>query len=217
MYNYMDKRYAIIIVVMILVFVGLYRHMFYNPFYNKNVIVVGNSRELLKAEKGEEIDSNYDMIIRLNHFKIEGYEKYTGTRTDGMHMNYVSTPPERTQGLLKNNDIKWMGTRDKIRFCGRTGVSILDKRVFQYDKNSLPCRSPTSGTAVIADIVKYCNRPITIVGLGGYSEPGYYYDEKKHILNHNWNTAHTKHCPAVEQNFIDKLIKNGKVRRLMDD
>ena len=201
------------IMVLFAVLVLVYTHLFYNPFKDKNVIVVGNSKELLDDEMGSVIDG-YDMIIRLNHFKIEGYEKYTGTRTDGIHMNYILTPREVIHNVLDTNTIKWMGTRDKSRFCSKVGMSRFDKRVFQYDTKTLPCRSPTSGTAVLADIMKYCNRPVTIIGVGGYSEPGYYYKETQKVLDHNWKNSQDRHCLEVEKVFLDNLIESGKVRKL---
>ena len=163
---------------------------------------------------GRVID-NYDIVIRLNHFKIDGYEKYTGTRTDGFHMNYISIPHETIHGVIDTNNIKWMGTRNKPRFCKMAKLSRFDKRIFQYDMVKLPCNSPTSGTAALTDIIDYCNRPVTIIGLGGYSEPGYYYDESQDVVDHNWNVAYSRHCPEKEKELIEKLIKDGKVKRLI--
>ncbi len=51
------------------------------------VVVIGNSRDLLDKEDGEKIDQ-FDRIIRLNSFKLEGCEKHVGSRIDivSMHM-----------------------------------------------------------------------------------------------------------------------------------
>ena len=75
---------------------------------------------------------------------------------------------------------------------------------------------PTSGTALISNIIELCDRPVTIVGLEGYSQPGYYYKEDEKVLQHNWKNANTRHCPKAEQVLINHLVKTGKVRRLMD-
>lgn len=50
-------------------------------FKNKSVAVVGSSGNLLNREAGEEIDS-HDIVIRFNQARVEGYEKYVGSRTD---------------------------------------------------------------------------------------------------------------------------------------
>ena len=44
-------------------------------------IIVGNSASILNRNNGYLIDS-FDVVIRLNKFKIKGYEKYVGTKTD---------------------------------------------------------------------------------------------------------------------------------------
>jgi len=202
--------------LMIVLLALLYAHVFYNPFKNKSVVIVGNSKELLNEEMGSIIDG-HDVVIRLNHFKIEGYEKYTGTRTDGIHMNYIATPPEIIRDVINTNNIKWIGTRNKPAFCGKTGLSRFDRRVFQYDMGKFPCNSPTSGTAALIDIVNYCNKPVSIIGLGGYAEPGYYYDETRDVMDNNWNNAYNRHCPDKEKALIEKLIESGKVRRLLKE
>lgn len=186
-----------------------------NPFLNKRVIVVGNSRELLTHEMGQEID-DFDVVVRLNNFKIKGYEKYTGTRTDAFHMNHNTIPREEIQGVMDTNDVVWMGTRNRRKFCRRTGVSMSDKRVHQYKKDEYVCRAPTSGTMALSAILNMCNLPVTIVGLGGYAEPGYYYKESQETIDRNWNTANTHHCPEKEQKFIDDAIRRGVVKKLTD-
>lgn len=49
--------------------------------WNKNakVIIVGNGPSVLEKENGELIDS-FNGIVRLNDFKLEGFEKHTGKR-----------------------------------------------------------------------------------------------------------------------------------------
>ena len=44
------------------------------------IIIVGNSPQLLEHKNGKLIDE-FDVVIRTGRFVIDGYEKYTGTRT----------------------------------------------------------------------------------------------------------------------------------------
>lgn len=46
-----------------------------------NVLLVGNSSDLLKQNNGKLIDS-YDTVIRFNGGNPEGYEKHLGEKTD---------------------------------------------------------------------------------------------------------------------------------------
>ena len=48
---------------------------------NQSIALVGNSGKLKNEEYGELIDS-YDIVIRCNLARVEGYEKNVGTKTD---------------------------------------------------------------------------------------------------------------------------------------
>ena len=50
-------------------------------FTGNSCAVVGNSSNLLEYELGEEIDS-HDFIIRFNHARVKGFEKYVGSKTN---------------------------------------------------------------------------------------------------------------------------------------
>lgn len=45
------------------------------------VLVLGNAPTLLDRELGKDID-RFDTVIRVNNFRVAGYEKYVGTKTD---------------------------------------------------------------------------------------------------------------------------------------
>ena len=47
------------------------------------VLLIGNGSSVLDHELGKKIDSEFDVIFRINRFKIKGFEKNVGTRTDG--------------------------------------------------------------------------------------------------------------------------------------
>lgn len=47
----------------------------------KRIVIVGNGKKALNSKKKEFIDSS-SIVIRMNNFKIEGYEEYVGTKTD---------------------------------------------------------------------------------------------------------------------------------------
>lgn len=45
------------------------------------VLVLGNAPSLLDREMGKEIDK-FDTVIRINNYRVSGYEKFVGTKTD---------------------------------------------------------------------------------------------------------------------------------------
>lgn len=48
---------------------------------NNSILLIGNGPSILNNEIGNIIDS-HNLICRFNAFKIDGYEKYTGIKTD---------------------------------------------------------------------------------------------------------------------------------------
>lgn len=51
-----------------------------------NVIIVGNGKSVLNCKNGHVIDS-FDAVVRLNRFKIKGYEDFVGNKTDIVAVN----------------------------------------------------------------------------------------------------------------------------------
>lgn len=47
----------------------------------KNVLIIGNGSNTMLHENGHKIDT-FDYVVRMGSFKIKGYEKYIGTKTD---------------------------------------------------------------------------------------------------------------------------------------
>jgi len=46
------------------------------------VILIGNSAIDKSKEFGQQIDNDFDLVIRMNRYEIKGYEKYLGTKTN---------------------------------------------------------------------------------------------------------------------------------------
>ncbi|MDD4109934.1 MAG: glycosyltransferase family 29 protein [Clostridia bacterium] len=47
----------------------------------KKVIIIGNGSSVLDKKNGEIINS-FDIVVRVNDFRIDGYEEYVGNKTD---------------------------------------------------------------------------------------------------------------------------------------
>lgn len=61
------------------------------------IIVIGNGKGVLKSKKRDFIDDS--IVIRINNFKINGYEDYVGTRTDiyscnERYLDFIDTSTE---------------------------------------------------------------------------------------------------------------------------
>lgn len=74
------------------------------PFLSKppeklNVLVLGNAPSVLHRELGREIDK-FDVVIRINNFRIRGYEKHVGSKTDYALISPACMPSSELSALL---------------------------------------------------------------------------------------------------------------------
>jgi len=51
------------------------------PNNQETCLIVGNGTSVLDAELGDKVDS-FDTVVRFNAYRIAGYEKHVGTKTD---------------------------------------------------------------------------------------------------------------------------------------
>lgn len=74
----------------------------------KNVIIIGNGRGVLQKQYGKFIDS-FDIVVRINKFRIKGYEKNVGTKTDYISFcepvfyEFIQPENKRRLDFYKNN------------------------------------------------------------------------------------------------------------------
>ena len=67
---------------------------------SKSILIVGNGEGILEEKKGSLIDS-FDTVVRLGQYVLDGYEEYTGTKTDIISTIYWKLNLER----LKNTKV----------------------------------------------------------------------------------------------------------------
>ena len=64
------------------------------------IVIIGNGPSVLKSEKGDLIDS-FDIVVRFNNFKIEGFEKNIGTKTNYWFNTISSHKPKNYSNISK--------------------------------------------------------------------------------------------------------------------
>jgi hypothetical protein len=184
--------------------------LFYNPFWDKSVIVVGNSPKILGKNLGKFIDS-HDIVVRINKFQIDGYEKDVGTKCNALHVNECVTKKNFDKIFSKYfQNILWMGTRNRKKFCKKFEFSWYDWRIQEYEKHG----HLTSGLSVILHIVSMINRPLHIVGIGGHSDPGYYYDQSQKCIEKITNDMDQFHDRNTEHKILKNLENSLKILRI---
>jgi hypothetical protein len=108
----------------------------------RRVIIVGNSSGVLAVENGKKIDS-FDYVVRMGDSpRIQGYEKYVGTKTDMFRMkwfnffNVESGTPQYMFGKKRNHfDINYSDIL--CIFHDPDYFSEIAPCFHRYEKNSL--------------------------------------------------------------------------------
>lgn len=65
---------------------------------NLNVLVLGNAPSVLTRELGEQIDK-FDVVIRVNNFRVKGYETHIGSKTDYALISPACMPSDELSAL----------------------------------------------------------------------------------------------------------------------
>lgn len=193
----------------------------------KSVVVVGNAPTLLLKELGAVIDS-HDIVIRINGYKIEGYEKHVGTKTNIYARSHTPAYPPNDANDYDEFWIKprWRKWKSKFDFMP---LKNMEKNMSKYhellvenfeskDKN----KSVNEGTGLttiryaIKRFNKGKNNPISIVGFNCFSglesnasKRYHYYLNEPAAIHKILKEEHFKnlnHSFAEEKDSIKKLI-----------
>jgi len=114
----------------------------------KNIIIVGNGSSLLDKENGSKIDS-FDIVVRFNGFKINGFEKHTGTKTNiwyTVNMHHVRKINEFDRIIV--HTWHW-GLDDKIYQTLKASTNRPCTKTTREMVREIPLQSPPS-TELIA-------------------------------------------------------------------
>lgn len=178
----------------------------------KNVLLIGNGPSAINKERGKEIDAFDGRVVRCNGYKIKGYEKYIGTRTDililGMlnlkevlqpQYDYILLYQAQLDGGAGLRKIKEESRHNKIIF-----FPIHEKDKFKELLQLSRHKEPSTG--IIA--IYWFMRPtinLYLYGFDFYTAGGEYY--KPRIVKKKINC----HDPKQEKIYVDWLYENNKI------
>ena len=77
------------------------------------VILVGNGSSVLDNECGNYIDSEFDIVYRINRFKTFGFEKQVGSRVDGWFLadtgfQWIEKPTTEVEGSMRFKEFEYV-------------------------------------------------------------------------------------------------------------
>tara|TARA_B100001564_G_C20606553_1_gene655435 strand:+ start:257 stop:1009 length:753 start_codon:yes stop_codon:yes gene_type:complete len=206
------------------------RYIDENIYDGKSCVVVASGGSVLQKEFGEVIDK-FDLVVRTNLAKFEGFEKHVGSRTDVRflsHKTFGNTLPKEDFSAYDTNYVPNSKSHLIIRSVGNVGSMIpgfaLNKdgennfSILDLDYNTYLDRQLNTGhyctvgfSAVHTMMDLGCE--VYIYGFDFYNEstPYHYYEK----VSKKAQTGRANHPMKSEKVYIDYLVNVEKVKRLL--
>ena len=174
------------------------------------IILVGNGEG--KEKNGEKID-DFDLVVRFNEFKIQGYEDYIGFKTNivvGYKHKNVKLYDGVDELLMiteKQDYIFPVELEKKIHYLDKI---FLENLIKEYKTKSKKNGAyPTSGYRAIKYFLKeYPDDDLYLVGFDFF--------KTKHYFNSN-HIHWEKHDSQYEEEYVNVLLMNKKIKLLNND
>jgi len=202
----------------------------YFEFRERTCIVIGNSGSVIDNKRGTEID-DFDIVVRNNLARYEGFEKYVGNRTDIRFLSHKTFGNFLDKKEFSSYDKDYIPTSKKhhlmIRSVGNVGsvvpgflfniyggdnvFSVLDLNYNYYlDRLASEQHFCTVGfSSVLTMLDLGCE--VSVYGMDFYdpAKKFHYFEENsERVLNsHN-------HSIKQEKDYINNLIEIGKIKVL---
>ena len=182
-------------------------------FKDKDILLVGNSKTLIKKNYSEQIDS-YEFVVRFN-LALKHYKRFDtiGTKFDA----WICGIHDRKLNLIED---MW---EESIRVYHEKGIYKPPENVIRYGENSLNIGKnnfclkqsklekeinfsiPSTGIATIYYILNYCKpKSLSIIGFDSFKKTNFYTSRQTNL----------KHSTEYEQNYIAEMTKEGYIDNL---
>ena len=167
-----------------------------------SIIIVGNGSSILDGENGSKIDS-YQTVVRFNSFKINGFEKYTGTKTN---IWFTVNLAHKKAAHLFDKVIFHSWAKPERCNLYRKLKEIVPCRKIDFDLiDSIGVNCPSTGLIAIHYFLKEYDH-VTITGFDWWARQKHHYGDNE--------VRGTSHNPKKEFDNIKLLIDQDKVRFL---
>ena len=194
----------------------------------KRILIIGNGPSALNYKYGEEINK-FKTVARINNYQLKGYEKYIGNKTDvwinGANQNLkkrmqkyskiIVSIPSSIISAKKNKLSEHVSKR--LRKSSKKFDIISFNDIQRYENYIGHKRLTTGTTSILWGLDNFEN--VFIHGFDFFiNSKSHYYDSKFYSFINNY-ILHKgyKHDNNKERIFIQNLIKEGKIKRLVDN
>ena len=197
-----------------------------NKFNENDIIIIGGGQSILNHKLGEFIDS-FPTIGRINNYKTYGFEEYIGSKTNiwfnganqGLKKNKVI--PHRVVVLIPPNILAEKGGKIHDRIIKRLNTNsyeLVPKKYMDKFESEVNTQRLTTGTNSILWALENFNR-VYIHGFDFFIDSKTHYNDgkiKKWLTENGLIKKAQKHNTAKEKQYIEKLISQGKIIKLVD-
>ena len=175
----------------------------------KEILLIGNGPSCLDNEYGELIDS-HDIVVRFNNFETESFEKFVGTKTNYWVKTIMSNKHDNVnfeQKFFVYPSIVAPNIQ-KINELNKNGHIIVP--VSLYNRiNKLINKNNTWATTGLVMIFYFIEEGYTVKIHGfDFFKNGVHYYEDDSVMR--------GHAPNIEESLVSELIRDGKVKLLVN-
>ena len=168
-----------------------------------SIVLVGNGSSIRDKENGKLIDS-FDTVVRFNSYKIKGFEKHTGIKTDiWFTVNRGHIKDVDTYKYVYTHS--WEKNENKCEITSYIREYVEAEKINHDLILSIPIKAPSTGLiAIYYFIEKYGS--VTITGFDWWDREEHHYGDKE--------VRGTLHKPKEEHKIIMELVKENKLKFL---
>ena len=188
----------------------------------KKVLVIGNGTSCIKEKLGKKIDSEFDLVIRLNDYITSGFEEYIGTKEDiWCTGGGTATIPRNCQKFKNvwisypfvcNNIMSNLAARvtmdSPFTLMGVNFLKNLDEQVGMPKGFFCTC-----GLYAIGFAIKQFQQ-VHIIGFDFFKDCASGKNVNHYYGEHKTEKVGSDHRPDLEEQFVKKLILNKQVIQL---
>ncbi len=190
-------------------------------FGGKTVCLIAQGESAGRVKRGKFIDDEHDLVVRMNHFEIKGFEDYVGSRIDvhafTNHSGLHSPDCRRARWfyfadgfLLKQHDDPIYSEINTLFWSRPPGVW----------QERLGDKWPTTGFRILLEALDAGARAVTLIGYDFYQNSCYYFDPlvtgKEPASRGFWDWhPDCEHSPALEKEIVEEMARtDSRVTKL---
>tara|TARA_B100001013_G_C24478088_1_gene390122 strand:- start:162 stop:758 length:597 start_codon:yes stop_codon:yes gene_type:complete len=192
---------------------------------NNSILVIGNGESVLNYNYGT-IINNYSTVLRINNYKLKGYENQVGTKTDiwfngaNSKLKKPNSIPNKiivaipSSIIIKKESELTNYVSKRLKLHENKFSLIPINQIKKYEELVRFNRLTTGLYSILWAIDNY--EEVTIHGFDFFinSKSHYYNSKLTSILKKYFSKKGYKHNNDLELNFVNKMIMKKKIKKI---